>query len=54
MKTKEITFKGINYEVGSGSYNLKKLNGKFWKTFTLRSGQIYAFSKLNLMVYRTH
>ena len=54
LNTKEITFKGVVYKVGVCSYNRRMLTGNFWKTFTLKNGQIYAYSKLDKMVYRTH
>jgi len=54
LDIKEITFNGIVYKVGISSYNRRTLNGLFWKTFTLKNGQIYAYSKLDKKVYRTH
>ena len=54
LDIKEITFNGIVYKVGVSSYNRRMLNGIFWKTFTLKNGQTYAYSKLDKKVYRTH
>tara|TARA_R110000868_G_scaffold54991_1_gene171290 strand:- start:232 stop:414 length:183 start_codon:yes stop_codon:yes gene_type:complete len=54
LDLKEITFKRQNYKVGISSVNRKMLTGNFWKLFTLKNGQVYAYSKIDLMVYRTH
>ena len=54
LDLKEITFKGQAYKVGVSSVNLKMLTGNLWKTFTLKNGQIYAYSKLDKKVYTTH
>ena len=50
----EIIFKGIKYKVGLGAYNRSKLNGNFFKTFTFRNGDIYAYNKIDHLVYRTY
>jgi hypothetical protein len=53
-KAKEIVFKGVKYKVGVGAYKRSELNGNFFKTFTLRNGEVYAFNKINHFVYRTY
>ena len=54
LDLKEITFKGKTYKIGISSVNRRMLTNKFWKLFTLKNGQIYAYNKIDLMVYRTH
>jgi hypothetical protein len=53
LEKKEITFKGEIYKIGNGAYNVLKLNSNLWRLFKLKNGKIYAYSKIDKLVYRT-
>lgn len=54
MNEKEMTFKGNTYKMGSYSYNRNMLNPVYFKLYLTEEGYVYAYSKLDHLMYRTH
>nr|AKH47497.1 hypothetical protein [uncultured marine virus] len=53
LDKKELTFNGKTYKIGTGSLKLSELTNKGYSLKTTSDGKVYAYDKLNHMVYRT-
>ncbi len=53
LDLKEIIFNGKVYKIGSGSLKLSELTNKGYSLKTTVEGKVYAYNKINHMLYRT-